>query len=73
MTLLRFLPLNLTRLAVNSKAGTLDEAMETRASWEAWQNSDEAQKERIKARKAKRAQAMDRIRSKMRLVSTSLC
>lgn len=46
--------------------------METRASWEAWQNSDEARKERIKARKAKRAQATDRIRSKMRLVSTSL-
>lgn len=50
-----------------SKAGTLEEAMETRASWEAWQNSDEARRERIAARKAKRAQATDRIRSKMRL------
>jgi len=50
----------------------LEEATETRASWEAWQNSDEARRERIAARKAKRAQVNDRIRSKMRLVSTSL-
>ncbi|KAG0630358.1 hypothetical protein M758_1G172500 [Ceratodon purpureus] len=49
-----------------SKAGTLEEAMETRASWEAWQNSDEARKERIKQRKMKRFQAMEKIRSKMR-------
>jgi hypothetical protein len=43
--------------------------METRAVWEAYQNSDEARKDRIRQHKAKRFQAMDRIRSKMRLVS----
>lgn len=60
-------------LDVDSKVGTLEEAMETRAAWEGWQKSDEARKERIAARKAKRGQAMDRIRQKMKLVSTSQC
>lgn len=50
--------------------GTLEEALETRAKWEAWLDSDEARKERIAARKRKRAQATDRIRSKLNLVST---
>lgn len=50
-----------------SKVGTLEEALETRAKWEAWLDSDEARKERIAARKRKRAQATDRIRSKLNL------
>jgi hypothetical protein len=43
--------------------------LEAKAAWESWQNSEEQRKMLVAARKAKRAQAANRIERRVNLVS----
>ncbi|CAK9254975.1 unnamed protein product [Sphagnum jensenii] len=51
----------------NSTTGTLAETLEAKAAWESWQNSEERRKMLVAARKAKRAQAANRIERRVNL------
>ena len=56
---------------MDSKVGTLEEALQAKAAWESWQSSEGHRKERIAARKAARFQATQKIERKVMLVSVS--
>jgi hypothetical protein len=56
---------------MDSKVGTLEEALQAKAAWEFWQSSEGHRKERIAARKAARFQATQKIERKVMLVSVS--
>lgn len=56
---------------MDSKVGTLEEALQAKAAWESWQSSEGHRKERIAARKAARFQASQKIERKVMLVSVS--